>query len=103
MARPPRLAGDPARRRALRIRIGFGLIIVSWLPVAQVVIWLTGSGGGHAERIRAVIWGIQILMGFVGVAVAGAETVRIAKSVGWRRAPAVVWRLLRSPDAPIVS
>ncbi len=93
-------AGDP-RRRALRIRIGFGLIILSWLPIAQVVIWLTSASGGHAERVRAVIWGVQVVIGLVGVAVAGAETVQIAKNVGWRKAPAAVWRLVRSPDAPV--
>jgi hypothetical protein len=102
MARPPRLAGDSAGRRALRIRIGFGLIILSWLPIAQITIWTTSASGSDADRIRAAIWGVQILIGFVGVAVAGAETVRIAKSVGWRRAPAVVWRLVRSPDAPVI-
>lgn len=99
--RRTRATGDPARRRALRIRIGFGLIILSWLPIAQVVIWLSSDSGGDADRVRALIWGVQVVVGLVGVAVAGAETVKIAKSVGWREAPAAVWRLLRSPDAPV--
>ncbi|HEU0194850.1 MAG TPA: hypothetical protein VFQ71_11665 [Gaiellales bacterium] len=90
----------PSHGRALRIRLGLALVIASWLPVAQAVIWATSASDGRADRIRAVIWGIQIGLGLIGAAVAGAETIRVARSVGWRRAPAVVWRLLRSPDAP---
>jgi hypothetical protein len=76
------------------------LIIASWLPIAQVAIWVTSASGSQADRIRAAVWSVQVVIGLIGAAVAGAETVRIAKSVGWRRAPAVVWGLLRSPNAP---
>jgi hypothetical protein len=86
--------------RALRIRLGLSLVIASWLPIAQIAIWVTSASGSQADRIRAVVWSVQVVIGLIGAAVAGAETVRIAKSVGWRRAPAVVWGLLRSPDAP---
>jgi len=91
---------SPSHGRALRIRLGLGLVIASWLPVAQIVIWVTSASDGHADRIRAVIWSIQVVIGLIGAAVAGAETIRVARSVGWRRAPAIVWGLLRSPDAP---
>ena len=87
--------------RALRIRIGVGLVVASWLPIAQITIWLSSASGGQAEEIRAAIWGIQVVVGLIGVAVAGAETIKVAKSVGWRRSPGVVWRLLRSPEAPV--
>ena len=76
------------------------LVIASWLPIAQVAIWATSASGSQADRIRAAVWSVQVVIGLIGAAVAGAETVRIAKSVGWRRAPAVVWGLLRSPNAP---
>ena len=76
------------------------LIIASWLPIAQVAIWVTSASGSQADRIRAAVWSVQVVIGLIGAAVAGAETVRIAKSVGWRRAPAVVWGLLRSPNVP---
>jgi len=96
--------GGPAsghRGRALRIRIGVALVVASWLPIAQVTIWLISASGDEADRLRAVIWGAQIVIGLVGVAIAGAETIQIAKSVGWRRSPGVVWRLMRSPNAPV--
>lgn len=90
------------RRRALQIRLGVGLVIASWLPIAQTVIWLGSMSGSQATELRATIWGIQIVVGFIGVLIAGRETIQIAKSVGWRRSPGVVWGLLRSPNAPIV-
>jgi hypothetical protein len=90
----------PSHGRALRIRLGLGLVIASWLPVAQTLIWVTSASDGHSDRIRAAVWSIQVVIGLIGAAVAGAETIRVARSVGWRRAPATVWRLLRSPDAP---
>lgn len=91
--------GDVKRGRGLRIRIGVALVVASWLPIAQIVVWLTSPA--DADRIRAAIWGVQIVVGLVGVAIAGAETIKVAKSVGWRRSPHVVWRLMRSPDAAI--
>jgi hypothetical protein len=85
-------------RRALRIRLGVAMVVVSWLPIAQVAIWLTSPSDDHPDRVRLAIWGVQIVIGFIGVALAGRETIRIAKSVGWRRSPRAVWTLLRSPN-----
>jgi hypothetical protein len=87
------------RRRAFRIRVGVTLVVVSWLPFAQLAIWLSSASGDHAERLRAAIWGVQIVVGLIGVAVAGRQTIQIAKSVGWRNSPRAVWNLLRSPNA----
>jgi hypothetical protein len=90
------------RRRALKIRVGVGLVIASWLPFAQAVIYFAGLSGSTATQVRLAIWGVQTVVGLIGVAVAGAETIKVAKSVGWRRAPRVVWGLFRSPNTPIV-
>ena len=68
--------------------------MLSWLPIAQVVIALDSMSGSRAEKVRLMIWGIQILIGILGVAVAGRPTVDIVKQVGWRRAPRVIWSLL---------
>ena len=98
------LAVEPienSRARAFRIRLGVALVAASWLPIAQVTIWLTSPSSGQADRIRAVIWGIQVVVGLIGVAVAGSQTIQVAKSVGWRRSPVVVWRLMRSPNTPV--
>ena len=87
--------------RAVRIRIGVTLVVVSWLPIAQLAIWITAASRDTADAIRAVVWGIQIGIGFAGVALAGTETIKVAKSVGWRRSPRVIWRLIRAPNTPI--
>jgi hypothetical protein len=89
------------KKGAFRIRLGVALVVISWLPIAQLVIWLTGASGSSADHLRYAIWGVQIVIGIVGVAIAGRETIDLAKSVGWRRLPRVVWRLVVSPDTPI--
>jgi hypothetical protein len=100
--RPDDTDPPPNRRRGVfRIRLGVALVVLSWLPVAQVAIRLTGATGSGADHIRYAIWTIQVLIGFAGVAIAGKETIDLAKSVGWRRLPRVVWRLMVSPDQPI--
>ena len=38
------------RARALRIRFGVCLVIASWLPIAQLTIWLTSPSSGQADR-----------------------------------------------------
>ena len=81
---------SPTAGGAARIRVGVGLILVSWLPIA----WLVSA----SAELRAVIWGVQIVIGLIGVAIAGSETIRIAKSRGWRNSPRAVWELLRSPN-----
>ena len=75
---------------AVRIRVGVVLILVSWLPIA----WLISA----TAELRAAIWGVQIVIGLIGVAIAGRETIQIAKSTGWRNSPRAVWGLLRSKN-----
>lgn len=103
MAADPPLA-DPRldqRKGAVRIRLGVGLVLISWLPFAQLAIDVTGAGGSDADHLRYLIWTMQVMVGIAGAAVAGKETIDLAKSVGWKRLPRVVWRLMISPDKPI--
>ena len=68
---------------------------MSWLPIAQVWIWAASLSGSQAQDLRVTIWTVQVAVGIIGAAVAGRETVRIAKGVGWRRMPGAVWDLVR--------
>src|SRR6478672_4776798 len=98
-----RYADWPWNRSRTRgpVRFASDSASASWLPIAQVTIWLTAPSSNQADRIRAGIWGIQVVVGLIGVAVAGSQTIQVAKSVGWRRSPGAVWRLIRSPNAPV--
>jgi hypothetical protein len=53
---------------------------------------------GISGRGRYLIWGVQILIGLVGLALAGSAFVEAVKRVGWKRAPSVLWRALLHGD-----
>jgi hypothetical protein len=86
-----RLLGRLAASPSLRLRVGIVLWGVSWLPVAELV--------GATRSARLAIWGLQIIVGLVGIALAGSTFVGAVKGVGWRRAPGVLWRGLVHGDA----
>lgn len=82
----------------VRLRLGILLIILSWFPFAQILISVLRNHGHltsdrSATSLRLVIWGIQIVVGLVGVLLAGRVTIEEAKRTGWRRTPRHLWRL----------
>jgi hypothetical protein len=89
----------------VRLRVGILLIILSWFPFAQILISVlrdTGhlSSDRSATTLRLVIWGIQIVVGLVGLLLVGKVTMQTAKRAGWRRTPKHLWRLFwRGPVA----
>ena len=76
------------RAHALMMRLGITLWIVSWVPVAAIFGW-TGEA-------RIATWIVQVVIGVIGLALAGREFAQIVKTVGWRRAPRIagvaLWR-----------
>jgi hypothetical protein len=87
-------------RAAVRVRLGLGLFIISWLPLAQFVIAAVDLEGGGAQVLRAVIWGIQAIIGLIGLFIAGRPVAAVVRRSGWRQTPRVVWRMLLSGTAP---
>lgn len=89
----------------VRLRLGILLIVLSWFPFAQIFITVLENHGrltgeGSASAFRLIIWGIQIVIGLVGVFLVGKLAVQEAKRAGWRRTPRVLWQLFwRGPDA----
>jgi hypothetical protein len=86
------------RSHLVRLRLGIALIVLSWVPFAQVLIDIARDHGhltsdGSASAFRLVIWGIQVVIGLVGVLLVGKLAVEQAKRSGWRRAPRRLWRL----------
>ncbi len=74
----------------MRLRIGVILWILSWIPFAVIV----GADGAA----RVAIWTIQVVVGVIGIAVAGSGFAVAVRSVGWRHAPGVAWRSLIGKD-----
>ena len=86
--------------QALRLRAGITLFVLSWFPFAQLIIWATAMTEPDAGRLRLTIWTIQFLVGLIGIALAGAETIHLARNLGWRHTPTALWTMLRTGQAP---
>jgi hypothetical protein len=83
-----------------RLRLGVLLIILSWFPFAQICIVIARNhdrltSDSAATTFRLIVWGIQIVVGLVGVLLVGRLAYDEAKRDGWRRAPGHLWRLFR--------
>ncbi|HEY7044325.1 MAG TPA: hypothetical protein VH419_11710 [Nocardioidaceae bacterium] len=70
----------------MRLRIGIALWLLSWFPFAAIV------RADAAER--AAIWTVQVIIGIIGLALAGTAFATLVKKVGWRHAPALAWHSL---------
>jgi hypothetical protein len=89
------VAGD-IDRTALRVRLGLGLFIASWLPIAQVVIAVLGLQDGTAATTRGTIWAVQWVVGIAGLLIAGKAVATVIRRSGWRQTPRLLWRMLRT-------
>jgi hypothetical protein len=92
------------RSHQLRLRLGILLMALSWFPFAQILIYIAQNNGkltsaSSANTFRLAVWGIQIVVGLVGVALVGKLAVEEAKKAGWRKTPRRLWELFRhGPD-----
>ncbi len=70
----------------MRLRVGIGLWLLSWVPYGLILgltgVWLTAA------------WTFEILLGIVGLAIAGTEFAQAVKDTGWKRAPLVAWNAM---------
>ncbi len=71
----------------MRLRLGVVLWLLSWVPYG-VILGLDGTA-------LTLAWGFEILLGIVGLALAGTEFAQAVKAKGWKRAPGVAWHALR--------
>ena len=86
--------------RAVRLRAGLALFVLSWLPFAQVFIWAGDITEPRAGQLRIAVWTVQFLVGLVGIALAGGESIRMARGLGWRRTPSALWTMFRTGRSP---
>ena len=82
---------------AARLRLGIVLWLLSWVPI-PILLGISGIG-------RYVIWGVQIVVGLIGLALAGSAFFEAVRQLGWKRAPAALGRALlhgdRQPATPV--
>ncbi len=86
--------------KTFRLRLGILLMALSWFPFAQILIYIAHNNDkltsdSSANTFRLVVWGIQIVVGLVGVALVGKLAVEEAKKTGWRKTPRRLWQLFR--------
>ena len=82
----------------MRLRVGIGLIILSWIPFAQIILAIAHSEHKLATEetsqvFRLSVWGLQILIGFIGLWLAGKVAMSQVKKEGWKKAPPRLWHL----------
>ena len=76
----------------LRIRIGVLLWCLSWVPYGVLL-------GLHSPWLQ-VSWGVEVLLGVIGLALAGSVFAAAVKEAGWRRAPRIAWDALLGRAGP---
>ena len=95
-----------------RLRVGLAIWLVSWVPFPVILLAIGhrfgwGQDDASASRFLAIAWTVQIVLGLVGVAIAGSAAIGVVKAVGWRRLPRVAWAAIRhgevdiTPEAPV--
>ena len=83
------------RRAAAKLRAGILLWLLSWVPIPILF--------GISGWARYAVWGVQIVVGLAGLALAGSAFFDAVKQLGWRRAPAALGRaLIHGDDQPAV-
>ena len=83
------------RLAAAKLRAGILLWLISWVPIPI----LFGINGWA----RYAVWGVQIVVGLAGLALAGSAFFDAVKQLGWRRAPAALGRaLIHGDEQPAV-
>jgi hypothetical protein len=81
-----------------RVRIGILLIILSWLPIAQVTIYIAHqhhhlTSNDASDSFRFAVWGVQFIIGFIGLWLVGKVAMATARASGIKRLPGNIWHL----------
>ncbi|WP_157546485.1 hypothetical protein [Hamadaea tsunoensis] len=83
-----------------RLRSGVGLFLLSWVPFAQLYIWIADLSGESADKARVSIWTVQYLIGFIGLVLAGTAAKVAIRAAGWKHLPITLWRMLWTGQLP---
>jgi hypothetical protein len=73
--------------------VGIILWLLSWVPI-PILFGISGPA-------RYAVWGVQIVIGLLGLGLAGSAFFQAVKDLGWKRAPAALGRaLLHGAEQP---
>jgi hypothetical protein len=75
----------------MKLRFGVLVWLLSWVPYGVLL--------GVSGVWYAVTLAFEVLLGLVGIALAGSSFADTVKAVGWRRAPAAALHALVSGEA----
>jgi hypothetical protein len=70
----------------VKLRVGVVLWVLSWIPYG-IILGLDGAA-------LTAAWVFEILLGVVGLALAGTQFAQAVKEQGWKRAPGIAWHAL---------
>ena len=70
----------------MRLRVGVVMWFLSWVPYG-IILGLDGAA-------LTMAWTFEVLLGVVGLSLAGTELAQAVKQTSWKRAPAVMWHAL---------
>jgi hypothetical protein len=93
-------ATSTGRAAALRLRIGIGMFVLSWMPFPQLYISLHHLQGSAADEARLIGWAIEWTVGILGLLLAGSAAKIAVSRVGWRHLPKALWHMLRTGQVP---
>ncbi|HUD11209.1 MAG TPA: hypothetical protein VMS08_02260 [Candidatus Saccharimonadia bacterium] len=88
-----------------RLRVGIALWVGSFIPLPVVIAAILEWAGvlttaRSTSLFLGVMWGVQFGVGFVGLLIAGGQSIRPVKACGWRQMPRFVWHILRAGQVP---
>jgi hypothetical protein len=70
----------------VKLRIGIIFWLLSWIPYGVIL--------GLSGKALTAAWTFEIVIGIIGLALAGTEFAQAIKANGWKGAPKVAWRAM---------
>lgn len=70
----------------MKLRIGIIFWLLSWIPYGVIL--------GLSGKALTAAWTFEIVIGIIGLALAGTEFAQAIKANGWKGAPKVAWRAM---------
>jgi hypothetical protein len=81
---------------SLRLRLGVLLIFLFWLPLWVFAPYIAGNHGGNVQRVTLAIMTLQVIIGVLGVLVAGKTLYFIIKGTPRRKVFKAIFKVIKT-------